>query len=102
MRRIAAIAAITIMTGCTSMHGIDVSDEDLKRIKVGETTVQQAKEEFGQPTSVMRSSQGHTLVSYSRAGYSAGSLVSRSVMLRFDNDGKLAEITVYDGNSYPR
>ena len=96
------IAAAVTVAGCTSMHGVDVSDEDLTRVKVGETTVEQAVELLGPPTSTTRSSQGLTLVSYARAGYSNGVMVSRSVMLRFGNDGKLAEITRYDSNSSPR
>jgi hypothetical protein len=100
--RLMLITTAAILAGCSSASGVLVTDEDVSRLKVGATTLAQAVAELGPPTSTTRSSEGHALVSYSRAQYSMGALVMRSVMLRFGTDGVLAEVTLYDSNSGQR
>lgn len=105
-RTILSTACAALLVACAAM-GVKVSDEALASLKPG-TTIANAMDTLGQPTSRMRMADGTTLLQYVYAeatvraasfvpivGAFAGGTDVRSSMatLRFDAQGKLLDVT---------
>ena len=105
MRLWTAVLAMALLGGCMTM-GKEISEEQLGNLKRGETTMAQAIEKLGQPTSSTTSASGMRTMSYVFAHAQArpasfvpiiGPLVggadsrSSNVLLIFGVDGKLLD-----------
>lgn len=104
---LAGIAVLALIAGCAAT-GVKVSDEQLAKLKKGETTRSEVLATLGKPTMQMKLADGTSLLTYSYFEYStrpatfipivgafAGGADSRSnsVSLRFDANDKLIDNT---------
>ena len=105
-RLLVFLISFVALLGC-SATGIKVSDEQISKLKKGETTQSQAVSILGNPVTTAKSSYGTTLI-YSYGEYSAraasfipvvgmfaggADVRSSAVILRFDTNNVLADIT---------
>jgi outer membrane protein assembly factor BamE (lipoprotein component of BamABCDE complex) len=103
MRILGFVLTVALLAGCAA-GGVKVTDQQLGSLKPGETTEQQVTQLLGRPTMRTRMHDGSAMVFYSYyeakvrpetfipfAGAFVGGTDTRTntVMLRFDQDGKL-------------
>lgn len=90
---IAAVLGALILTGCvTRQYGAKFDMAALDELQPGQTTIEQAKERLGEPASVIKQSNGLTVLKWFHyQGGAAGTTMSRADVL-FDAEGKMMRV----------
>lgn len=92
LKIVLSIITVTLI-GCATSSGIDITEEQLAKLKVGLTTEQDVVKLLGPP--LMRTTtNGLTISSYSKVNNNFGSGTSKLVMFHFGADAKLTNTTV--------
>lgn len=79
---------LVAMTGCTTTTGKPFDDRFVNGIKVGETTLEQVKSEFGEPASFSKSANGNRTLHWGYSKVSGiGSVETEGMSVTFDSDG---------------
>ena len=105
MKKLLSAILICLLSACGA-SGVKINDSQIAQLKKGETTIQQATAQLGQPTNRM-SVGDFTTMTYSYGEYSAraanfipvvgifaggADIRSSMVMLKFDKNGVLKDI----------
>lgn len=84
-------ACLGLLAACTSV-GPDFSMAEVDRMKPGVTSLGQAQQALGQPTTLTREADGSTRAGWARAETMGPVTSSRAVMILFGPDGRMVRV----------
>ena len=100
-KSVAALVMAMSLYGCASTYGTPITQENLDRLVVGKTTIQEAVKMFGTPMGDTKNPDG-TLVlgwGYSRAALGSPT-VAKGLSIVFDKEGKVVRFNSADHVEY--
>lgn len=101
MRHIIAIFAAIVLVGCVTQHGTPITQEQIAKIKQGETTKPELMMVLGRPISSAQNSDGTEVVTWSYARVAPGSYENQAITVIVGADGTVTSYTVSNiGNPY--
>lgn len=115
MKRYLVLSALGLglavpLGGCAS-SGVNVTAEQVSSLEKGKTTYQEVVAKLGPPTTISQSSDGTMMAAYTYSAYETspatfipyvgmfaggGTARARTVLMRFDSSGVLADYTASD------
>jgi len=79
---------VVALSACTTTAGKPLDQSFISSIERGETTLEQAKLELGEPTSITRTANGDVTINWGYAKVSGmGSIESEGIDITFGSDG---------------
>jgi len=79
---------VVALSACTTTAGKPLDQRFISSIERGETTLEQAKLEFGEPASITRTANGDVTMNWGYAKISGmGSMESEGIDITFGSDG---------------
>lgn len=97
MRILLVSFLLAVLSACATV-GKPISDEDVRSIKVGETTASVLYARFGKPLYTSRSSDGSQVLSWGYAHINpyAGKNINKSLAVIMSDDDTVSSFTVTD------